>query len=333
MEIYVVDIETTGLKGYPIDYVVEIAIMRANIRKQTVEQIFHSIIRYDIRNWDKKTRKAWIFEQGHLNLNDVQNAEEDPDQVASRIQKILQNKTVTSYNTNFDFDLFLKNDPWLITEENCGIRFAPCILKSSSDYIKIPAKKRGLKLVSLEIAKECVLREDVLCLSKNSKLKQQIDKLGAHRARFDAFYAACILLELYQLNKYNLVPKIYYSHPMSIYGTNEEKEELEILEENYPVSEIFNPSDYKEEWKTLNGKEIMKKCFDKIKKSDIVVFSGIRKENKCFIGKGVYEEVMFAKKTGKTVYYIQKNLIKNVLLHKYNEDDWAEKYAIVQTEF
>ena len=74
MDIYVIDIETTGLDGWQNDHVVEISIMKANLTKQKIEQVYHNLIHYDTTKWDEKTKNAWIFEKDIIKLDEIQNA-------------------------------------------------------------------------------------------------------------------------------------------------------------------------------------------------------------------------------------------------------------------
>jgi len=103
----VIDLETTGLDGFPNDHVVEIAIVKANLRTQIIELVFSSLIHYDIEKWDEETRNSWIFEQGHMALEEISESKEDVSEIASKVQEILHEKVITSYNVKFDFDKFL----------------------------------------------------------------------------------------------------------------------------------------------------------------------------------------------------------------------------------
>ena len=54
--------------------------------------------------------------------------------------------------------------------------------------------------------------------------------------------------------------KIYFAHPIVLYGTNKEKEIIKLIEKEFPKSlfEILNPGNYKnefQEWKKNNSKE------------------------------------------------------------------------------
>jgi hypothetical protein len=48
--------------------------MKANLSKQKVEQVYHSLVHYDVDKWDEETRTAWIFKKGIIKLDEIQNA-------------------------------------------------------------------------------------------------------------------------------------------------------------------------------------------------------------------------------------------------------------------
>ena len=117
MEIFVVDLETTGLKGYPDDYVVEIAVMKVDLQKNRIELIHQSLIHYDVESWDEGLRNSWIFQNTDITLQKIQDSEKDIETVVLEVRRILQNRYVTSFNIKFDFEKFLKHELWNINEE------------------------------------------------------------------------------------------------------------------------------------------------------------------------------------------------------------------------
>ncbi len=331
MEIFVVDLETTGLKGYPDDYVVEIAVMKVDLQKNRIEQIYQSLIHYDVENWDEDLRNSWIFQNTDITLQKIQETEKDSETVVLEIRRILQNRYVTSFNIMFDFDKFLKHEIWNINERKCNIKFAPCIMISASEYLKLSFKDNKIKLVSLHNAKRNIVSKKSSILKNNHKLALKIEEQGFHRASYDTFYASCILLELWIRGEYDFTPKIYYSHSMQIYGTRQEKQELKIINNIYGKSTIINPSEYTKEWENKPRKEIMIECKNFIHSSDIVVFSAVEVEGRYFVGKGVFDEVRLAEKLKKQVYYIsRKELSKYYKLKLYNDDDWNLQFGVVK---
>lgn len=331
MEIYVVDIETTGLDGSPKDHVIEIAIMRINLLTKNIHQIYHELIHYDISTWSEELKEAWIFKQGYIKLEEIMKAEKNLFTVINEVQQILTNKTIAAFNNEFDFEKFLKKEPWNINLEKSKTKIAPCIMVAASEYLLIRSKKRRMrrKIVNLGEAKKNLLNEEAESLLNNKELEEKIKQYSMHRANYDAFYEACILLELYKLGKYKVIPQIYYAHSMLIYRTKQERKELKNIKQSYPKATIINPRKFEKKWKNLPGKKIIGKCLELVSDSDIVVFSGIEEEKKIFIGKGVYVEVMFAFEINKEVYYIADKLENKFSIEIYDDDDWSMRFARV----
>lgn len=92
---------------------------------------------------------------------------------------------------------------------------------------------------------------------------------------------------------------IYYAHHQWKYGTKVEEYEVELIKRYFPHASIFNPSaDLKTN--SIDEEEIMDECLERVRNSDILVFSSM---NGC-VGTGVYHEVEEAQKEGKLVLYI-----------------------------
>lgn len=332
MDIYVVDLETTGLTGSPEDLVVEIAIMRANVEKQRISQVYHTLIHYDTSSWDDRLRESWIFSEGILSVEEIQKAEKDLSTVIDEVHQILSGKFVAAYNNAFDFDKFLKQEPWNINKENTKTRVAPCIMLTASEYLR-PFRRRR-KIYKLEYSIEKILDENTVSIKTNRELLAEIREFTPHRANYDAFYAACILLELYRRKQYRIISQIYYAHSMNIYGRKEEKLELKIIKKAFPKAKIINPAKYEKKWKRkgYDGKKIMKECLYLLSDSDIVVFSAIKYEGKFFVGKGVFIEVKSAEEFRMEIYFIDEKLEKNYTLETYDDTDWALKFGLVKYE-
>ncbi|MCK4896441.1 MAG: hypothetical protein KAS47_06495 [Candidatus Heimdallarchaeota archaeon] len=330
MDIYVIDIETTGLDGWQNDHVVEISIMKANLTKQKIEQVYHNLIHYDTTKWDEKTKNAWIFEKDIIKLDEIQNAKKGIQEVSNEVRKILTGKFISAYNNNFDFDKFLLHEPWRINPETCKVKIAPCIMLAVTDYIKIPTKYQKRKLVNLSEARKHLLNEDTISIINSKELEMVVREYGVHRANCDAFYSACVLLELYRRKKYRVYPRIYYAHSIQIYNSKQERRELKLIKRIFPKAEIVNPAKYERKWKNLSGKEVMAKCLELISNSGIVIFSAIEQNSQDFVGRGVFVEVKFAQEIEKDTYFLKKILESDFSIDIYDDDDWALKFSIVK---
>lgn len=91
---------------------------------------------------------------------------------------------------------------------------------------------------------------------------------------------------------------VYYAHSKMKYDTECEQKEIDIIKEVFHNSVIINPNG----WIYNHKREdiIMEQCFRFILNSDIVVFSSIDS----VVGRGVYEEVEYALRHNKEVYYL-----------------------------
>ncbi len=92
--------------------------------------------------------------------------------------------------------------------------------------------------------------------------------------------------------------RLYYAHPICIYGRVAERRELAIIRRKFRDREIVNPADYRYEPEKL--RDTIGFCLRLVAGSDVVVFSRL-------LGKvtaGVGKEVNHALRLGKPVYEI-----------------------------
>ena len=122
-EIYVLDTETTGLEGAPKDLVVDVGICRVSLRRGTVEDVYSSVLGYDVDSWDDY----------HRNVAEAPPAID----VIEDVRRILRNKTVTAYNIAYDMDKFLFREPWDMKGE-----FTLCndIMLAATPVCKVPSE-------------------------------------------------------------------------------------------------------------------------------------------------------------------------------------------------
>lgn len=99
---------------------------------------------------------------------------------------------------------------------------------------------------------------------------------------------------------------IYYAHHQWKYGTKEEAYEIDLIKRYFPNANIFNPStDLSPVTDTGDETLIMNECLEKVRNSDILLFSSL---NGC-VGTGVYHEVLEAENSNKLVLYIYQDSI------------------------
>lgn len=189
-EIYVIDTETTGLDGYPDDYIIEIAICKVNIKMKTVEKIFDSIVGHDVDCWNYPQKQAWIFGNSNLTLELVGKAKSQKE-IVKKIRKILKDKYVTSFNVGYDFTKFLCCEPWSVEEVVKDI--LNCIMMSATPVCGIEGYYDEYKWPRLEEAYE------MLCNGNPANIENQ-----THRAIDDTLMASYVLLSLIRTNNYSL---------------------------------------------------------------------------------------------------------------------------------
>jgi DNA polymerase III alpha subunit (gram-positive type) len=186
--IYVLDTETTGLRGCPDDHVVDIGVAYLNTSTGEVKGVFSSIVGYDVSLWDISHKDAWIFNNTDLTLEQVANAP-DQDSVREGLIDVIGDRNVTSYNTAFDFGKFLFKEPW----DLCPfISEYPDIMIKAASFCKIPGRFGDYKWPKLDHA------YSVLCPDDPANIHGKQD----HRALSDAVVASYVLKSLIEKGLY-----------------------------------------------------------------------------------------------------------------------------------
>ena len=195
--IYIVDTETTGLDGCPWDHIVEIAIVKVDIDSGKIEKVYDTLIKYDTDQWSEKHQEAWIFCNSDITIEMVKNATKELEIAVVEVNTILKGRKTTSYNRFFDFNQFLYSRPWAI-DTNIEER---CIMDATTYLFKRPKEwDYGYLWVSLV---DSINRLNLAEFKKiNPGLCEEVEKLGSHRALYDCFHAACVMLKLHEMDAY-----------------------------------------------------------------------------------------------------------------------------------
>lgn len=191
-EIYVIDTETTGLEGAPKDVVVDIGICKVNLRKGKVEDVYSSVLGYDVYEWDDYRRNAWIFQNTDMTLEMV--AEAPPAmKVITDVRHILKGKTVTAYNIAYDMDKFLYRDPWDLKGT-----FTPCndIMLAATQVCKLPSQYYGrqYRYPKLDHAYATIVEGDPAGIHGTQN----------HRALSDAQMASYLMIQMHRDGTYSI---------------------------------------------------------------------------------------------------------------------------------
>lgn len=195
--VLVLDTETTGLVGGPEypgdtkhDLVVDIGICEACFSAGTVEDVYSSVVGYDVDAWTDDMQHSWIFENTDLTLEKVACAMPF-DKVRRQVERIVRGRWLTTYNVRYDLDKFLYREPWLFK----GL-FMECrdIMLSAADFCKLPlpdprleTKFERYRYPKLDYAYEKVFGD---------KDPAGMGGTQDHRALSDARVASHLMLEL-----------------------------------------------------------------------------------------------------------------------------------------
>jgi DNA polymerase-3 subunit epsilon len=191
-DVYVLDTETTGLKGAPEDAIVDIGICRVDLEAGTVDTVYSSVVGHDVSLWNEYRRTAWIFENTDLTLEMVASAKPQGE-VAAEVRSILSGKNVTSFNTEYDLGRFLYLPPWSLR----GV-FTECtdIMKAATPVCRLPSQYYGreYRYPRLDTAYAMIVEGD----------PAGINGVQDHRALSDAKVASHIMISLRRRGLYSL---------------------------------------------------------------------------------------------------------------------------------
>lgn len=160
------------------------------------------------------------------------------------------------------------------------------------------------KCIGSKNYEECFCKGDVKkCTFYPEKRKEALQKELYEKYSDDYNYFDMVSV------LYNKQPTIYYAHHQWKYGTKIEEYELGLICAMFPTRNIFNPS---KDLKTdgLTEEQIMANCYKAIEDCEIVIFSSMDG----IIGKGVFNEIEYARGLGKLILYIYQGELRT---------DWA----------
>lgn len=235
--IYVVDLETTGLEGGPEDDVVEIGIVAVDVKHRVVKDVYSSYVGHDVDAWPERKKNAWIFEKKHMHIDHVRHAP-PLEKVMAEVSEILEGQRVTSYNTAFDLERFLYQEPW-----NMEFHFheMPCIMRAA------------LRARRMDEDGHLPLKKAFRMVSPHG--------FNNHRAKADAVAAARLLTVLAEDGFYNTELNKSIKAPLS-HGdiTFRIKENtMELMLHTKGSSRIIHEIDFHDarslgNWLTINGR-------------------------------------------------------------------------------
>jgi len=113
-DVCVLELNTSGPKGFPDDEVVEIGICGVDLTGMSTENLYFARIRYDTSSWSEE-KKEYTKRWG-ITLCDIENGV-PADTVCREVKRILQGRSVASYDIRNVFYRYMVNEPWDLTKE------------------------------------------------------------------------------------------------------------------------------------------------------------------------------------------------------------------------
>lgn len=179
-EIIVLDIETTGLNPKE-DLILELGMVKLNLESGEITVLFDQVFKDP--KLTAKHRKAWIFENGFMQIEEIRNAlpiSEYFDEIQSLLDPF--KGQITAWNRDFDSAFLLKY----------GFDLGPeikCPMKESVEYFKIEGNY-GYKWPKAQEAWDILFPDT--------------PKVEEHRGLDDSKMEATIIYELYNKGHYQL---------------------------------------------------------------------------------------------------------------------------------
>lgn len=178
----IVDIETTGFSKTN-DQILELGIVDLNLETGEIKHLFDKV--FKSHKLTSNHRKAWIFENGFMTLEEVRQAS-DIVHSKNEISLIFQNykNRITAWNRAFDSGFLTANG--FALGQNPG-----CPMIESTDFFKLPKKNpnhKGFKWPSAQEAWDILFPDT--------------PRIEKHRGLDDADMEARIIYELYKRGVY-----------------------------------------------------------------------------------------------------------------------------------
>ncbi len=180
-EIIILDLETTGLTSYPNSIPVEIAVYKIK-KNLEVEHILDSFIQWPACD-EQRINDSWWSDMSGIKYKDTIGSSGIKG-IWTELKCILDNKKVTSWNTSYDFGLFIR--PLEIIFGKLNYELLPCPMKTSADIVKVSYNDwyHSWKWPTLGEAAEYY------------GIHLDPDGYGFHRADYDTHMTALIVAEM-----------------------------------------------------------------------------------------------------------------------------------------
>jgi hypothetical protein len=113
-DVCVIEVNTSGPKGFPDDEVIEIGICGVDLTGMSTENLYSAIVRYDTSSWNED-KKEYI-KRCDITADDIENGV-PLETVCRDVKRILNGKQSASYDIRNVFYRYMVNEPWDLTKE------------------------------------------------------------------------------------------------------------------------------------------------------------------------------------------------------------------------
>lgn len=114
-ELYVIEVNADGDKGYPDNIVVEVGVCRVDLEIMDFDSIYNDIILLDPLDIGK-TSLDWLTDTAGIDVRELYLGSPQ-EEVVSKVKELLMGNEVACFDVGETFGRFLLYEPWDLTKE------------------------------------------------------------------------------------------------------------------------------------------------------------------------------------------------------------------------
>lgn len=114
-DMYVIEVNADGDKGYPDNIVVEVGVCRVDLDRMDFDSIYNDIILLDPLNMGK-TSLDWLTDTAGIDVRELYMGSPQ-EEIVSKVREILRGNEVACFDIGETFGRFLLFEPWDFTKE------------------------------------------------------------------------------------------------------------------------------------------------------------------------------------------------------------------------
>ena len=181
-DVCVLEVNTSGPEGFPKDEVIEIGICGVDLAKMCTENLYSAKIMYDTSAWNDDKKE--YMKRSDITLDDIGNGIPQKT-VCKDVKKILNGRSVASFDIRNVFYRYMVNEPWDLSKETT-VMPSVCSRLPSSHRCNIPS-------------------DENICI-RNSYMKMFSDdpmNVGSGKSALDAaLMTSAMIMELRKKERY-----------------------------------------------------------------------------------------------------------------------------------